>query len=321
MSHTVAIAGSTSRTVQCIEALYESHGWDVLWTLTPEDKPVGRSQALTASPVKKWAKNTHTPFVEVSKSLAPLEESLRELPQPDILLVVDFGYLVPQWLLKLPKIKALNIHPSALPKWRGSSPGQFVLLYGESNSAVSLIEMTTALDAGNIVTSLTFTVEPNWTSAEYYHHAFKLIAEKLPEILTTYCTNPGATTPQPKTSPTPIARRLSKQDSYIPWNTLHAATTGIPKLSDEMIQSLPALLQESVKNFSSPAQAFEAAIRAFSPWPQVWTEIQTQKGPQRMKIITASVQESKLILETVQREGKTPTSWSECKSILVSDSE
>lgn len=321
MSHTVAVAGSTSRTVQCITALHQSPDWNVLWTLTPEDKPVGRSQTRTATPVKNWAQHTNTPCIEVSKGLAPLQETLSSLPQPDILLVVDFGYLVPQWLLKLPNINALNIHPSALPKWRGSSPGQFVLLYGETHSAVSVIEMTAALDAGNIVTSITFTVEPNWTSTEYYKHAFTLIAQNLPEILAAYCSDPSATTPQPETSLTPVARRLSKQDSYIPWKTLHAATTGTPKLSDEMVQSLPALLQDSVKNFTSPAQAFEAAIRAFSPWPQVWTEIQTQKGLQRMKIITASVQESKLILETVQREGKTPASWSECKSILVSDSE
>jgi methionyl-tRNA formyltransferase len=67
------------------------------------------------------------------------------------LLVVDFGYLIPTWLLQLPAIAPLNIHPSELPKWRGSSPGQFALLFKNlgretTQTAVTLMVMNEGLD-------------------------------------------------------------------------------------------------------------------------------------------------------------------------------
>jgi methionyl-tRNA formyltransferase len=214
----------------------------------------------------------------------------------DFLLVVDFGYLVPKWLLKLPKLAPLNIHPSKLPRWRGSSPGQLVLLNGETDSAITLMVMNEALDEGPLVAQLAFKVEPTWTQIEYYQHSFNIICAGLGDLIEKFAQGKLIAQPQPKASPTPVADRLSKKDSFRTWTAVkQAMATG---------QAAPAL---------------EQACRAYYPWPKLWTLVATPQGKKRLIIHRAHLdQADHLALDQVQLEGKKITSWSEVKNTLSS---
>ncbi|MBT3249488.1 MAG: hypothetical protein HN846_05035 [Candidatus Pacebacteria bacterium] len=296
MTYSIAIAGTTDRTKLCTEALFNHPQFEISLIITPDAKPIGRKKILTSSPLKEFADSNQVQTVLVKNKI---DESTRKQilahKKPDFLLVVDFGYLVPNWLLDLPQIMPLNIHPSALPKWRGSSPGQFVLLSGAEKSAVSIIEMTAKFDQGPVVWQEEFAVNPNWTQTEYYQHSFQLVTEHLAEVILQLAEKKITPTPQPLTSPTPLARKIKKADTFVKWEEIEAA----------------------MATDKNSAVHLERASRAYSPWPLLWTEIETNKGQKRMQIISTRVEKSGLLnLEKVKIEGMDIKPWVEVKNVI-----
>ncbi|PIR62261.1 MAG: hypothetical protein COU65_04290, partial [Candidatus Pacebacteria bacterium CG10_big_fil_rev_8_21_14_0_10_42_12] len=240
-----------------------------------------------------------------------LRNQIESLPKPDYLLVVDFGYFIPEWLLELPKIKPLNIHPSKLPKWRGSSPGQFALLFGEKTSAVSIIEMTNTFDAGPIVAQHDFSVAPDWNYRQYYDYSYDLVCANLVADIEKHSMDQAMTVAQPEISPTMTAHKLTRYDGFIPWELVMTAQEGN---QSENVGNLPEALQKALEHHELPATMIEHAIRAFSPWPQVWTIVDTHKGKKRMKLLSAAIKNEKLVLEDVQIEGKEAAKWNEVRN-------
>lgn len=313
---TIAVAGTTSRTLLCLEALKNDPRFEIAWVLTPTPKPVGRKQALTPNPVDEFAQDNalHTFLIE-SKLNQEMQQSieLQVKNKPiDFLLVVDFGYLVPDWLLKIPKIAPVNIHPSALPKWRGSAPGQFALLFGEKESAVTLMVMNEQFDGGPIIAMLPFDIQTTWTTADYYKHSFALITPKLAQLLVDFAKNQDCT-PQPLHSPTPVTKRITKDDAFVPWHYVKTALQG--EIPSNLSQLSPLFL-EALNAHKSIAHLFEAATRALQPWPGMWTIVLTENGEKRMKIISARVENNMFRLEKVQIEGKNVTNISEIEKKL-----
>jgi methionyl-tRNA formyltransferase len=308
---TIAIAGSTARTRQCAQALAADPRFRVAWVLTSAAKPVGRHQVVAPNPLAGWATEQMIEVVEVAKRIdEDVKEKLLSLPKPDVLLVVDFGYLVPSWLLQLPKVAPLNLHPSALPKWRGSSPGQFVLLAGEKDSAVTLMIMDEGLDTGPILKQLPLPVDPTWTMAEYYETAFGLACTHLADLVHDVITGKLQATPQPTDSPTSIARRLTREDGFVDMKLLEWVTATTPLKANPEIPwgDTSTLIQEAVGWRSvvpdrfAVAETLESAVRALSPWPGVWTTI----GGRRVKLLELSLNKKThaLQIKTFQREGK-----------------
>lgn len=367
----VAIAGSTAHTTMCAQALVKSGRFQIPWILTPSPKKIGRKQILKKNPLHQFADQHQIPVISIDKKidqatkhtlLSPvldIDSAKRvhetidahcEYPQPDFLLVVDFGYFIPQWLLALPKIAPLNIHPSELPKYRGSSPGQFALLFGETDSAISLIKMNEKLDEGDLIYQYKFNISNTWNATEYYQHAFTLICEQLPNVLAQYFEFASATPtsspssakqtssvsapasarlflpqqPQPEPSPTPIARRLTREDGYVEWDFLrHFLTTQHtqPSTATTVPQTANSLFIEIFASLHSWPQVISNAVRALSPWPGVWTIVLTAKGEKRMKVLAVEVQthsgKSVVELQQVQLEGLQPTRFEEIKNQIV----
>ncbi len=360
--YTVVIAGSTSHTRLCAESLRNNPDFEIVSVVTPLPKPVGRKQEITPNPLHQFAVDHEIPVVLVDKKIdlqvrKELESELESRTQaasspqdktdqthpekkppavtrPDFLLVVDFGYFVPNWLLAFPKTAPINIHPSSLPKWRGSSPGQFVLLYGESESSVSVIVMNDLLDQGDIVTQLPFAVDPNWTQTEYYNAGFALVAAELPEILKKLAQGQITPQPQPLDSPTPTASRFTKQDGFVPWELVKAAmegkevdtvsvvrtfigTTSDRESSENVANaSLSPILAAALNSHTSVASFTFHATKALAPWPGVWTVIPTESGEQRMKILSTVLENEVLRLDRVQVAGKQAAQWQEVKNII-----
>jgi methionyl-tRNA formyltransferase len=311
----IGIAGSTQYTRMCVQHLLDSPNqeFDIAWILTPTPKAIGRKQIVTKNPLYLFAEDHQFPLILLGKKI---DESIRthilafQEQQPiDFLLVVDFGYLVPSWLLQLPRIAPLNIHPSLLPRWRGSSPGQFVLLYGEKNSAVTLMTMSQGLDTGDCIFQAGFAVGSNWTQTEYYDHSFSLICQHLAEKILAFGSEKLQPTPQPINSPTRLAGKLSKEDSFISWETLTQAMGMLPEQTPTHPSS--SLLMSVHDALNSWPQVIANASRAFSPWPLLWTIIPTSKGEKRMQILRAQVDEQTqmLRLERVKVEGEQETTW------------
>ncbi len=310
--YSIAIAGSTAHTVQCADALLQSDKFNIPWVLTPEPKAIGRKQVVTKNPLHIWAEEHGIRVILLNKKIdlhvkQLIEETVSQLGQIDFLLVVDFGYLIPDWLLTLPHIAPLNIHPSLLPKWRGSSPGQFVLLYGDTNSAVTLMEMNAGLDTGPIIHQEKFTVEPSWTQGEYYQFSFELITKVLADKIVEFAQT-GRKTAQSTLLPMTVARRLTREDGFISWRTVSTGRV----LENELLKEV------TNSNNQNIVQVIEHASRAFAPWPGLWTIIPTVKGERRMQILKCHVgNNNSLILDTVKIEGQAEASWSQVKNQIL----
>lgn len=314
----IGICGTTERTVQCAQAVSDA-GFTIHWVVTPPPRPMGRKQILTPSPVEIWAQTNTIPVVHVEKSLKTLQSTLENQPPIDFLLVVDFGYLVPQWLLDLPKIAPINVHPSALPQYRGSSPAQYALLFGETQSAVCIMRMTAGLDEGPIIRSIPFRVEPHDTAESYYRKAFALASQQLAETLQQYAVD-RRESPQPKISPTPIARRLTREDGFVPYSLIQRLENGsfehimknmyicTNEAEREKKECLGPVFAEALSSHPNltVAQLVENAVRAFSPWPGVWTIVPNYKGRQnvRCKIKRAHMEAGRLAIDERQFEGE-----------------
>lgn len=324
---TIGIAGSTDRTRQCAETLAQDARFTISWVLTPAPRPVGRKQLVSPNPLHQWALKVGQPVVTVAgKKLTPeIQTQLAEVSQqhrPDLLLVVDFGFLVPGWLLDWPRKAALNIHPSLLPRWRGSSPGQFVVLYGETESAVTLMVMSAGLDEGPIIRQWPLSVTDQDSAVSYYQRAFAAIQPELGTTMAEFVAGQRPAQAQPSDSPTPIARRLSKADAFVDWHLLRELLTAATPPSG--VGHTSQLLQDVQTTTGAPWSVVLArASRALQPWPYLWTEIPTTKGIKRMQIRACqalevkSVNQPVLRLDQVQIEGQQPATWNAVKNSLI----
>lgn len=348
----LAIAGSTQHSQEIAEKLANNKAFELVWVLTPPPKKVGRKQLLTINPLALWAKEKkiNTFLVPDNLKNLQLKKQIRA-HEVDILLVVDFGYFIPDWLLDFPKIDALNIHPSLLPRWRGSSPGQFAMLFkdfdrpwqgeliGGQKTAVTLMTVKKELDSGDIILQKTFNIAKDWTLADYYQNAFTLIRQSLANNILKFVKGQLKPITQPKQAPTPFAQRLDKTDAFVAWSQLQSL---LEFSSDEKLKELQknnsslnikkdALLSQLLAgqgvlgNYPltklEQMQFIKNACSAFQPWPGLWTIVPTHKGEQRVKILSCKIEEKKsgkrLVLKKVQFAGKNPCLFSEIKNLIV----
>lgn len=319
----IAIAGSTEYTRRCAEALAGDSQFVISEVLTPAPKKIGRKQLLAENPLHHWAKTQPIPITLIHEKInQSIKTELLARTHPDLLLVVDFGYFIPRWLLEWPRLAPLNIHPSKLPRWRGSSPGQFALLYGDTQSAVTLMIMNEAFDAGPLLSQLPLRVEATWTAREYYDQAFGLIVPQLPALLRDVATGRLQPTPQPVDTPTPIATKLARDDGKISWELLVRLVDGTQPPDQIDFGHCSPILLDAFSASGNIYSTVEAAIRAFSPWPGVWTEVPLATGEtKRMKILRATLtegelQKPQLTLIQVQLDGKQPTNWNHIKQTV-----
>lgn len=316
---TIAIAGSTAHTRWCAQVLSQDEAFAITSVITPVPKPLGRHKVLTENPLHAWATETGVEVTLVQERIdQAVKSTLLASERPDILLVVDFGYFIPRWLLAWPTLGPLNIHPSLLPRWRGSSPGQFPLLYGDPASGITLMIMNEEFDAGPLLHQISFAVDPTWTAKEYYQHAFGKLLETLPDLLKEFAKGSLSATAQPEESPTAVAQKLTRDDGKVSWSLLEKMMSGAqPSDQCEFTDVSPILLDA----FSAAGNIYlvlERASRALSPWPGLWTELPTKNGNKRLKILSIKLtnDNQQLVLEQVQLEGKTPTTWIQLQASL-----
>lgn len=323
-TYRIGLAGSTQHTADLANQLWSDNRFEIRWVLSPGTKFIGRKQEPVDNPLHLWSVEHELPSIRIANKIDQKvkQEIVKLQSDIDILLVVDFGYYVPQWLLELPRVAPLNLHPSKLPEWRGSSPGQAVLLSGAQTSAITLMQMDSQLDHGPIIHQESFDVNVNWTQTEYYQTAFTSITPMIGNLIEQFILNNLVPTPQPATSPTPIARELTKADSYLPWELIAGLMSGSSNSSNTTTlgSQLPPFLSEIWRylNASKLVEFVARASRALSPWPQLWTLVPTTKGERRLKILSVDqTATDRLILKQVQLEGRQPALWNQIKNSIL----
>jgi methionyl-tRNA formyltransferase len=322
--------GSTEDSVRVVEqvSMMESSHIDlrIVAVMTHAPRPVGRKQLLTPSPVAVWAEAKKLPILCPATiaekpwqfvSDADASNSVSTF-SPDLLISASFGVKLPSEMVTHTRYGALNIHPSLLPRWRGTDPTPWTILAGDAQTGVTISKITDSFDAGDIVGQKKVAVEEKESPDELRARLFDMGAALLTELLPAYIEgsiDPVAQTIEHAT----YARRLSREDGYIPWTALTSVCTGAHSAFQ-----FPSATYIPCSSYPNEATMICRHIHALSPWPGVWTEISLTSektdtkeiGHQssviglptkkRLKILSAHVQDEKLIIDTVQLEGKNP---------------
>ena len=177
----VVFMGTPDFAVPCLEKLISNHS--VVGVFTQPDKPVGRKQILTPSPVKVLAEENGIKVYQPEKiKNSNAAEIIREL-NPDVIVVVAYGKILPKEILEIAKFGCINVHASLLPKYRGAAPIQWAVLNGDKETGVTVMQMDEGLDTGDMILVEMTEIGENETSEELFERLSVLGGEALIKAL------------------------------------------------------------------------------------------------------------------------------------------
>jgi methionyl-tRNA formyltransferase len=231
--------GSGSFAIPILDALVAMPGIRVVAVVSAPDRPVGRKAILTPTPVTTRALSLDLPVLRPVRVRRP--ESIDELRAiaPDLVVLADYGQLIPRSLLDLPPRGFLNLHPSALPRHRGAAPIPATILADDTESAVTLMVVGEEMDAGPIVAAEPLEVRPDDTAVALEERAAEAAARLLRRALPEWLAGRLAPRPQPAEGVT-LTRPLRREDGRL--------------------------------DPSGSAVALERQVRAYQPWPGSYIE-------------------------------------------------
>ena len=254
MALTVVFFGSPPEAVESLSVL-RAAGFEIASVYTRPDRPAGRGSRLTPTAVKAWAMERGLDVMAPEDLRS--RDVLRRLANTgaDAFVVAAYGRILPPAALDVPRLGVINVHPSLLPKYRGPSPVQTAILDGVSETGVTIMQLDEGMDTGMVLRS-SGPVPLNGTerAGELMARLFSLGARMLPGVLTDL--SDGRLTPVPQDDSMASATRLIKRgDGEVDWRR--------------------------------PARYVERMVRAYDPWPGVFTTWYTRT----LKILDASVAE------------------------------
>ena len=148
----VVFMGCPEFSVPCIQAIANDKDFEIAAVYCMPDKPKGRGKILSPTPIKEWAiKNGYEVRTPVSFKKQPEEIEILKSYEPDYLVVVAYGLILPQAVLDIPHIASVNLHASILPKYRGASPMQYAIMNGEKETGNTVMLMSKGMDEGDIL--------------------------------------------------------------------------------------------------------------------------------------------------------------------------
>jgi len=182
----VVFMGTPEFSVPILEGLVEND-YEVLAVVTQPDRPVGRKKIMTATPIKEAALRLGISVLQPQKISGSKEmEKIIDLA-PDLLITAAFGQFLPEKLLQVPKIGALNVHASLLPKYRGGAPVHYAIINGEEKTGVTIMEMIKKMDAGGIYAQKELPITKNDDVGILFNKLSllgrELLLEALPKII------------------------------------------------------------------------------------------------------------------------------------------
>lgn len=252
----VAFAGTPEFAVPTLLALMRSPH-QLVGVLTQPDRPRGRGQRLSPSPVKA-AVEASIPVAQPPTLRHPDDRAPLLAWRPDVLVVVAYGLILPKAVLQIPRLGCVNVHASLLPRWRGAAPVERALLAGDETTGVTIMLMDEGLDTGPILLQQAVAIDSRDTGMSLRGKLAELGAPLLLRALQALAAGTLQPRPQPTEGVT-YARKLEKREAPIDW--------------------------------SRPAVEIERQVRALQPWPVAETAgpIAGAGTPDRLLIHAARV--------------------------------
>lgn len=235
--------GTPEFAVPSLEALVRA-GHEVAAAFTQPDRPKGRGNELAESPIKIAALRLGLAVYQPERIRHPDNiETLREL-EPEIMVVVGYGQIVPQAVIDLPPRGILNVHASLLPRYRGAAPIQWAIANGETETGVSIMQIDARLDTGDVLLKSSISIGPGETAPKLSARLAPLGAELLLDTIADIAAG---------------AARWEKQDS--------AQATYAPALKKE----------DGLIDWRRTATEVYNRMRGFTPWPGAYTRFRGQQ--------------------------------------------
>lgn len=296
----IVFFGTPDYVVPILEALHKTYNrgreWQLIAAVTQPPKPVGRKHVIERSPVDNWA----------YKHKIPVITDINEVPHATVGVLASYGRIIPQNVIDRFEMGILNIHPSALPEFRGASPIQATILSGKEMATVSVMKMDEEMDHGPVVSTFKEKVETSDTSETLRERLFARSADFLIELMPAYLSGKVEPKPQDHDQAT-YTKIINKQDGFIPPEVIASALEG-----KELDTSYPIrFITDYELRFTR--YEIDRFIRAMSPWPKAFSQITNGQINKRIIIHKAHIEDNKLVLDEVQLEGKNIVNWEELK--------
>jgi len=295
----IVFMGTPKFAIPSLKTLINSSSFKVGLVITQPDKPTGRSKTLKPSPIKELAlaNNIEVLAPDNIKNDIELKNKIEKI-NPDAIVVVAYGKILPKTILDIPKMGVINIHASILPKYRGASPIPASILAGDKQTGVTLMKLDTKMDTGPILAiSKTVYINNKDTTDTLSQKLSQVGANLLIDNLRKYIDNNLKPQSQDDTKAT-YTKLINKSDGQIDWH--------------------------------ETAEVIERKIRAYNPWPSAFTTFKNKK----LKILEAKIitetknnpgqvwktedkypaiatSQNNLKLIKIQLEGKKPTTGKE----------
>lgn len=240
LSWPIVFMGTPEAAAVSLESLLEGPD-PVVGVVTQPDRPAGRGQKKIPSPVRRVAEKYRLPVITPEKVRAPDVLDTLKSWQPQLIVVVAYGRILPRSILELPPQGCVNVHYSLLPKYRGAAPVAWTILDGEENSGVTTMKLVEKMDAGPIFLQEEVSVGTGETTASLQAKLMPVGSRLLLETIRGL--KDGSLVPKPqRDDEATYASILKKEDGRIDW--------------------------------TQPAQTIERRVRAFDPWPSAYTHLQ-----------------------------------------------
>jgi methionyl-tRNA formyltransferase len=239
----IVFAGTPEFAVPCLRAA--ANKAEVVAVYTQPDRPAGRGRGLTPSPVKLEAVQRGIPVLQPENFRSALSKQALRALNPDLMVVVAYGLILPQSVLDIPEQGCWNVHASLLPRWRGAAPIQRAIEAGDNRSGVCLMQMEKGLDTGPVLLAQALDIGANETGGQLHDRLSALGAQVLADglgLLRAGIRLPAC--PQPDQGVT-YAHKIDKAEARLDW--------------------------------SRPAVALANKVRAFNPWPMAEAQLDGER--------------------------------------------
>lgn len=245
----VIFLGTPGYAVPVLSTLFDAHH-ELVAVVTRPDRPAGRGRSLESPPTAAWARRRGVPVLQPTSLRPPEVAAQFAALKPDVMVIASYGRILPPEILAIPSKGCLNVHPSLLPKYRGSSPVAEALLRGETIIGVTIMLLNKGIDTGPIVAQEEYPVLPDDTAESLTQRLFEQGASLLIRTLPAWSNGEITAIPQDESQAT-YSRRLKKSDGEM--------------------------------DFTLPAKRLADQVRALHPWPGAYSH---WKG-QTLKILKA----------------------------------
>jgi methionyl-tRNA formyltransferase len=248
----IVFIGTGEIGVPTLQKLLSSTEHELIGVVTQPDKPAGRSQKLTAPPLKTALLQTAVPLLQPERIKSG--EAIEQIRawKPDVIVVMAYGQILPRAVLEIPRVACLNLHASLLPRHRGAAPIQAAIVAGDRETGITVMYMDEGLDTGDILLQSKIEILPNETGGSLHDRLAQLGPDATMKSLELLRVGTAPRVPQ-NSAAASCAPKLKRHDGEIDW--------------------------------SEPAEIIERRIRAFNPWPGAFMKL----AGRNLKIFSASL--------------------------------